>query len=154
MYLTDVDETSGPHVFMPRTHDATTVKAARQRWTGGDDEFDSWYFRTLRKSDEDTIRVFEEAPVTLTGNAGSTFLVNTRGIHKGMLPETSDRLLAQVLYSVTPRLQEEFEPLAAGTPGAEQIPQQVLTVPPFDYANRLSCHSRLYRAPATRRRLR
>ena len=54
-----------------------------------------------------------------------------------MLPETSDRLLAQVLYSVTPRLQEEFEPLAAGTPGAEQIPQQVLTVPPFDYANRL-----------------
>lgn len=137
IYLTDVDETSGPHVFIPRSHDAMAVKAARERWTGGDDEFDSWYFRTLRKSDEDTIQIFDTPPVNLTGGAGSTFVVNTRGIHKGQLPETSDRLLAQVLYCVTPRLQEEFEPLAAGGPGAEQIPQQVLSVAPFDYANRL-----------------
>jgi hypothetical protein len=137
MYLTDVDETSGPHVFVPRSQDAMTVKAARGRWTGGVDEFDKWYFETLRKTDEDTLRVFGTPPVDLTGEAGSTLLVNTRGIHKGKLPETSDRLLAQVLYSVTPRVQEEFEPLAAGAPGTEHVPARVMTVPPFDYANRL-----------------
>jgi hypothetical protein len=74
--------------------------------------------------------------VTLTGPAGSCFLVNTRGIHKGLLPEREDRLICQVLYGVAPRLLEEWEPLRVGTPEGDAVPAWVRRRP-LDYVNRI-----------------
>lgn len=104
IHLTDVDDGSGPHTYMEGSHDIDTINRIRQDWPDGADKFDAWYFCQLRKSDDEVIRAFGRPPVTLTAPAGSRFVVDTRGIHKGQLPKESDRLICQVLYGVSPRI--------------------------------------------------
>ncbi len=61
-------------------------------------------------------------PVSFTGGKGSTLLVNTRGIHKGMVPTGNDRLLLQVVYGVSPQCQTTFmDPLKIGSPEASHF---------------------------------
>ena len=102
IYLTDVGPEDGPHVFVPGTHRPETVAAARP--AEGDPErpaFDAWYFKSLRKSDADTLRWFGREPVRLTGARGGRFLVNTEGLHKGEPPAGTDRWMLQFLYGVS-----------------------------------------------------
>mgnify|MGYP003348179796 CR=1 FL=1 len=81
--------------------------------------------------------------ITLTGAAGTRFLVDTGGVHKGRLPETGDRLIVQVLYGVSSNLPYEYfrhgwerQPRASlpgvKAPGDSQA---------YDYANRLFLRS-------------
>ncbi len=137
LYLTDVDADSGPHIYVEGTHRPDFVSQARQIWPGGEADFDTWYFQRLRKSDAEVEQVFKSRPVVHTGPAGTSFLVNTRGIHKGLLPDSTDRLVCQVLYGVSPRIQEALEPLDLGTPATAYIPDWVVAKPPLDYVNRL-----------------
>ena len=136
-YLTDVDEGCGPHMFFEGTHSLDQVHEMRRRWPGGEQEFEDWHFRKFRKSDDEVLRFHGRQPVALTGPAGSCFIVNTRGIHKGRLPEKRDRLVCQVLYGVTPMQQQAFPPRKLGTPGTGHIPDRVVARSPFDYVNRL-----------------
>lgn len=136
IYLTDVGPDDGPHTFQERTHDPAYLAQVRDRWSGGREEFDRWMFRTLRKTDGQVRRVLETEPITKTGPKGSRFLASTSGIHKGPPPQKSDRLVCQVLYGVSPRLQETFVPLRMGTPETAHIPPSVM-LPPGDYVNRL-----------------
>lgn len=136
IYLTDVGPDEGPHTFQERTHDPAYMAQVRDRWPGGRAEFDRWLFQTLRKTDGQVRRVLGTEPITKTGPAGNSFLVSTSGIHKGPPPQKSDRLVCQVLYGVSPRLQETFSPLRGGTPATAHIPAWV-TEPPGDYVNRL-----------------
>ena len=105
MYLTDVDEDSGPHTFFPRTHDPLHVAALRDRWPGGRREFHVWFFHQLRKTDNETRARLEGSPTLLTGPAGTRLMVNTRGIHKGLAPVARDRLVCQVVYGISPFMQ-------------------------------------------------
>jgi hypothetical protein len=89
IYLTDVDEASGPHVFM--------------RGSQASDRLDSSH----AMSDEvihDTFGLENE--IVMTGAAGTRFLANTFGWHKGMLPQTGRRLILVAQYNVncTPHL--------------------------------------------------
>jgi len=138
--LTDVDMDGGPHAFVPRTHDPDHVGALRAAWPGGAQAFNDWYFLTLRKTDADTRRYLGE-PDYITGPAGSLFLANTRGIHKGLLPTRHDRLVCQVVYGVTPYMQgpllaEGGFPVSLSAPDAPAIPRR-LAAPPGDYLQRL-----------------
>ena len=102
IYLTDVSETGGPHVYVPETHRPEVVSAARP--PEGMTEraaFEEWYFRTLRKSDDDTRRRFGRDPVRMTGKKGARFLVNTEGLHKGEPPIDCDRWILQFEYGVS-----------------------------------------------------
>ena len=140
--LTDVDMDAGPHAFMERTHDPTHVGALRRDWPGGTKEFDDWYFLRLRKTDAETRHYLGGDPVYIAGPAGARFLVDTRGIHKGLLPRERDRLVCQVVYGVTPFMQgvlleEGIFPLAVGSPETRHIPRRLATEPPLDYLNRL-----------------
>ena len=137
LYLTDVDADSGPHIYVEGTHRPDFVAQARQTWPGGEADFDAWYFQRLRKSDAEVEQVFKRRPAVHTGPAGTSFLVNTRGIHKGLLPDSADRLVCQVLYGVSPRIQEALEPLDLGTPATVHVPDWVVATPPPDYVNRL-----------------
>ena len=92
-----MDADSGPHAFIAGTHDPNHVGRLRDSWPEGADAFNQWYFLTLRKTDEDTRRYLGADPVYFTGPAGSRFIANTRGIHKGLLPRKRDRLICQVL---------------------------------------------------------
>ena len=139
--LTDVDLDGGPHAFMPRSHDADHVATLRAAWPEGPKAFDDWFFMTLRKTDAETLHYLGGGPDYITGPAGSCFLANTRGIHKGLLPRQRDRLVCQVVYGVSPSMQpslmkEGVFPLsrAARLP---DVPARLLAAPPGDYVHRL-----------------
>ena len=119
IYLTDVDEDAGPHVFLEGTHDPDTGGEARRNAPGGEASFHDWYFGQLRKSDEDVERYFAKTPVHFNGPSGSLFLVNTQGLHKGLLPKTTERLVCQVLYGVSPMRQSGMSSLRLGDPTGE-----------------------------------
>ncbi|MEQ8442041.1 MAG: phytanoyl-CoA dioxygenase family protein [Alphaproteobacteria bacterium] len=102
VYLTDVDECSGPHVFFPRTHRLETI--ANSMPDGGPEReaFQQWYFGTLRKSDEEARDRLGIEPVSLTGSPGTCLLVDTSGLHRGEPPSTRDRIVLQFVYGITP----------------------------------------------------
>ena len=82
VYLSDVEEGYGPHIFLERSH----------RTPG-----------TILLKD----RTAEEVeaigrPTALLGPAGTAFLVDTFGLHRGEPPRRGTRLLFQVQYSVLP----------------------------------------------------
>ena len=140
VYLTDVDETAGPHTYMDATQGYDALTGLRARWPGGWDTFDDWFFGSLRKSDQEIVTAFQQLPTTFTGKAGKSFLVDTTGIHKGLLPVTSDRLIAQLSYGVSPMLASEYLkqkwqviPMDQGHREARAKSDERV----FDYANRL-----------------
>jgi len=135
IYLTDVGEEDGPHTFFERSQDLDYLRAIRDSWPGGRGEFENWLFGMFRKSDGQSKRVFGTEPVEITGPRGTCFMANTFGVHKGPPPRKSDRLVCQVLYGITPRLQETFEPVRLGTVEASHLPP-TLADAPYNYVNR------------------
>jgi hypothetical protein len=91
-YLTDVDMESGPHVYVRGSAQDERLREHR------------------RLSDDEVTATFGADRVThVCGPAGSAFLVNTYGIHKGLLPKSRDRLLLQLQYSLLPIGRERYE---------------------------------------------
>jgi hypothetical protein len=85
LYLTDVGEEDGPHKFVVSSH--TEAKLLERR----------------RFNDAEVERAFGKNRIlTITGQAGDAFMEDTFGLHKGQLPVTGRRLLAQVRYSIRP----------------------------------------------------
>lgn len=80
VYLTDVDEAGGPHVYVEGTHHRPGE-------------------RRLRMSD--CIDGAERA-VAVTGTAGFGFLADTFGVHRGLPPKRGERLMAQFQYAAGP----------------------------------------------------
>ena len=80
IYLTDVDEQGGPHVYVEGSH---------------------------RRAGDLRIRMSEQAAdgapaVAITGPAGFCFLADTFGVHRGLPPRTGERLMAQFQYAAGP----------------------------------------------------
>jgi Phytanoyl-CoA dioxygenase (PhyH) len=84
VYLTDVDESHGPHVYVASSH-VRKPKPVRRDGRIPDEEIVGQYGR--------------EAIVEITGERGTILAVDTRGFHKGKALETGDRLLFQVEYT-------------------------------------------------------
>ena len=40
-------------------------------------------------------------PITITGSAGTRYLINTRGLHRGYPPRRADRLMCQAIFGLT-----------------------------------------------------
>lgn len=89
IYLTEVDPTSGPHVFM--------------RFSQTSDVLD-----TARALTDDIVHAAfgAENEFAMTGPAGTRFLADTFGWHKGLLPQSGRRLILVAQYNVnrTPHL--------------------------------------------------
>jgi hypothetical protein len=85
VYLTDVDSGSGPHVFVkgsPRINKLLPIR---------------------RYEDVEIEQAFgRENVIEFVGKAGTAFLENTFGFHKGQLPTSRRRLLFQAQYSLFP----------------------------------------------------
>jgi hypothetical protein len=94
-YLTDVDETSGPHVFIRGSHRVNKHIEARQALS---DEIVAQEFGA-----DNILRV--------VGPAGTAFLENSFGVHRGMPAATRPRLILQVLYSLRPLIYSPRKPL-------------------------------------------
>ena len=84
IYLTDVDVKAGPHVYIKGSSNSN---------------FDS--IKDKMHSDDEIIKFFDKTKLTeLTGPSGFCFLADTFGLHKGMIPTKSPRLLLQIIYSL------------------------------------------------------
>ncbi|MDB5727575.1 MAG: hypothetical protein JWQ00_780 [Noviherbaspirillum sp.] len=94
VYLTDVDEECGPHMYVRGSHlTAPTVR-----------------LRTF--SNDEVARCYgPEAAVAVTGESGFGFAVNTIGIHKGMVPLKHPRLMLQIQYSLLPVFAYRYRPV-------------------------------------------
>lgn len=93
VYLTDVGSTDGPHVYVSDSHN---INKATQIRRYQDDEIAGTFGK-------ENIKSFEEPK-------GSLFIVDTFGVHKGLLPQKNDRLLLQVQYSLLPLYSESYRP--------------------------------------------
>lgn len=95
IYLTDVDATGGPHVFVRGSHTderLTTPKAM---------------------SDAEVGATFgPDAATVLTGPAGTRFVADTYGVHKGLLPVGGRRLLLTCQYTVNRTPHGPRQPIA------------------------------------------
>jgi hypothetical protein len=94
LYLTDVDETSGPHVFVRGSH------LDRRRDL----------FCRPHSDDEVRLRYGPAALASVIGPRGTMFLADTSGMHKGAIPLRRPRLVFEVCYSVLPVFALRYEP--------------------------------------------
>lgn len=92
VYLTDVDEHSGPHNYVSGTH--------RERMP----------LRMRRYSDREIAQDYGSS-VVITGPSGTGLFIDNRGIHKGMPPSRDARLLLVVQYSLLPCLMYDYAPI-------------------------------------------
>jgi hypothetical protein len=83
VYLTDVDEHTGPHVFVKGTHARLPSRFRRDR----------------RHEDADVESAFGESVTSITGPRGTMFVADTRGLHKGMAVDHGHRLVFQLEYA-------------------------------------------------------
>ena len=84
VYLTNVDEDSGPHTLISGTH----RERPDRLWADGG------------YSDQAITAARLDGKVTnVTGEAGTVFLVDTFCLHQGTHPEKTCRLMAQIQYS-------------------------------------------------------
>ena len=97
VYLTDVNDEAGPHVYIEGTH---TVKAPLRLQLYDDTE--------IRQ------RYGEGRIIVATGNAGFGFAVDTSGIHKGAVPAKKPRLMLQIQYSLLPAYAYRYAPQPYG----------------------------------------
>ncbi|WP_420419774.1 hypothetical protein [Pacificispira sp.] len=103
VYLTDVDDKAGPHIFVPTTHKSETISAKRPPdGTPEQAAFDQWYFETIRKSEADVRKWFGTEPDAITGPAGTRFIADTKGLHRGCPPTNRDRWVLQFVFGTTP----------------------------------------------------
>jgi hypothetical protein len=104
IYLTDVDENSGPHAFVKGTHGINKLTDIR------------------RLSEEEVAREFgAENMLSFTGPAGTAFIENTYGVHRGVPPKTRTRLLFQVLYSLNEFVGGPKRPVAPYIPEQDGV---------------------------------
>ena len=82
IYLTDVDEENGPHVYVPKSHRNLPATLRRDG----------------RHSDVAVKNHYHEE-VVLTGKKGMVFLADTRGLHKGLPLVSGHRLIFQTEYA-------------------------------------------------------
>ncbi|MFT3997457.1 MAG: phytanoyl-CoA dioxygenase family protein [Asticcacaulis sp.] len=82
-YLTDVDAESGPHVFVRGSHRSPVLESGKAQ------------------TDADIEAAFgAEQLITLTAPAGSWFVEDVYGFHKGLLPVSRPRLLMAFQYNL------------------------------------------------------
>lgn len=85
IYLTDVNESAGPHVYVVESSTSNKLRQIR------------------RFEDAEVLAAFgKERVLTITGKAGQAFLEDTFGIHKGNPIQNGNRLIFQAVYSMFP----------------------------------------------------
>jgi hypothetical protein len=86
-YLTDVGMANGPHVYIRGSHVKKRLKHLVSMYKG--------------RSDEEILEAYgPERQVVSCGPVGSGFAEDIFGFHKGLSPESGDRLIVQVRYGL------------------------------------------------------
>jgi hypothetical protein len=99
-YLTDIDAASGPHKYVKGSHQDRRLESGK-----------------AQTDDAITEAFGADAIETITAPAGSWFLEDVYGFHKGQLPTDKPRLLLAIEYNLYP------SPLSPKQPLMERPPQ-------------------------------
>lgn len=98
VFLTDVDADSGPHIYAAGSHRQDVLT------------------RIARYSDEEVAGAVGADRIRhFTGPAGTSFIENTYGLHRGLPPTKRPRLVFQPLYTLRPVVYGPKRPLRAIT---------------------------------------
>lgn len=97
IYLTDVEADCGPHIYVRGSH--------RRRFG---------FFARAYGLDEIAARFGADSLITVAGPAGSTFIADTVGVHRGSPPTGRPRLILQAQYSILPVFALAYAPLERG----------------------------------------
>lgn len=118
VYLTDVTETTGPHAFVPQTHEIDVLAPLAAQKFGGNPKMHQKFWMWMeqhRKEDEEVNYFFPGGTKSFTGPQGTSFLEDTRGLHKGTAPKTGKRLVFEIVFSTLPKYNERFAPIPRST---------------------------------------
>lgn len=137
IYLTDVDEESGPHQVIPGSHSRAgmTALARRNSWFRPGDISETFVNTMGDKFAAETERRFGQYAVKLIGPAGTMLLVNTLALHRGLMPQKKPRLLLWARYGLGRTCistDQEHGPLAR-----RQLQTKMPGTPRNRYINRL-----------------
>lgn len=99
VYLTDVDDDTGPHEYIARSH----------RRSGR--------FRARPYEPEQIAAEYgQQAFTRVCGSRGTSFMADTWGIHKGNVPVRGERVMLQVQYSIFPVPVFNYDPVPMALP--------------------------------------
>lgn len=113
IYLSDVDEDSGPHVFVRGSHRTNDLLQLARRY-----------------SDEEVEAAgIAGDMVKITGPFGTTLLEDTYGLHKGALPKDKLRLMLQVRYTMIPSIFAQKGAKKADVRGFDRYTNRLIAAP-------------------------
>ena len=99
-FLTDVDNESGPHQYVSGSADYEKCKGIVSQSSYSDLEVDQFFLPPW--SSALVPSVFRGHITTIDGPAGTVFLTDAYGLHRGVVPSKTDRLLFYAVYSLIP----------------------------------------------------
>ncbi len=94
VYLSDVTHETGPHQYIAGSHRASWFE---ERGSPPD----PWFLGSGRGNERMTKALDGLPRVEFVGEAGTCFLENTHGFHRGLPPVKGERILLQALYALT-----------------------------------------------------
>lgn len=113
IYLSDVDEDSGPHVFVRGSHRTNHLLQLGRRY-----------------SDEEVEKAgIADQVVRFTGPFGTALLEDTYGLHKGALPKDKLRLMLQVRYTMIPSIFAQKGAKKADVRGFDRYTNRLIAAP-------------------------
>jgi hypothetical protein len=92
IYLSDVNNDTGPHIFIPFTHKKKIFKHQLHRTFSDIDIYDS--YSKVKK---------------FLGKEGSLFFVDSYGLHKGETPKNNNRIMLNIHYGRNKILYSKFD---------------------------------------------
>lgn len=99
VYLTDVDDETGPHEYIARSHKRSGRVRARP-------------YQPEQIAEE----YGQQAFTRVRGPRGTSFMADTWGIHKGNVPVRAARVMLQVQYSIFPVPVFNYDPVSLALP--------------------------------------
>lgn len=99
MYLTDVEAEDGPHIYARKSHDHDFVSRLLAERGHPPATIDSIFFMGSggRLSIKENIELF--TPIEVHGAAGTSFMTNSYGLHRGRPPQRGRRGMFAVTYA-------------------------------------------------------
>jgi hypothetical protein len=139
VYLTDVDETNGPHQYVHGSHHPETIR----HWlieggcaTAEADELVAELFKGSGYNGRDLYPQYLSGRiVTINGPAGAAFLADPYGLHRGIAPARAPRLVCWIRYGLFENAashEDRVSPVSRASV-AGRLPND----PKSDYVNRL-----------------
>jgi len=141
LYLTDVDAVGGPHQVIEgsQTLEGMERLVAVARTMGRNiDKFDpakSFVNTAGKEFSQDCERLFNESIFNATGPAGTMWLVNTKALHRGLVPRASPRLVVWARYGLGPSVNSAD--IEQGPIARRLIPTALTDTPRNRFVNRL-----------------